>query len=81
MEITASRCLWPRLSECGSIDEVLLNIRMRAQIKGMISEAGRTRPELVDGDMLGQANNMFWLLMNELQDGGKGMDLCEVYGR
>ena len=30
-----------------SIDEVLLNIKMRAQIKGIITEAGRTRPELV----------------------------------
>jgi len=29
--------------------------------------------------MVGQANNMFWLLMNELQDGG--VDLGEVYGR
>jgi hypothetical protein len=51
-----------------SIDEVLLNIKMRAQIKGIIAEAGRTRPELVEADMVGQANNMFWLLMNELQD-------------
>jgi len=29
--------------------------------------------------MVGQANNMFWLLMNELQDGG--VDLGGVYGR
>ena len=81
MEATASLCLWPRLSECGSIDEVLLNIKMRAQIKGIIAEAGRTRPELVEADMVGQANNMFWLLMNELQDGNEGVDLGEVYGR
>ncbi len=67
MKATASLCLWPRLSEYGSIDEVLLNIKMRAQIKGIISEAGRTRPELVDGDVVGQANIMFWLIMNELQ--------------
>ncbi len=46
----------------------------------MIAEAGRTRPELVEGDMLGQANNMFWLLMNELQDGDEGVDLGGVYG-
>ena len=52
-----------------SIDEVLLNIKMRAQIKGIIAEAGRTRPELVEADMVGQANNMFWLLMNELRIG------------
>jgi len=69
MEATASLCLWPRLSRCRSIDEVLLNIKMRAQIKGIIAEAGRMRPELVQADMVGQANNMFWLLMNELQDG------------
>ncbi|NOR47344.1 MAG: hypothetical protein GQ533_04780 [Methanosarcinaceae archaeon] len=33
--------------------------------------------------MVGQANNMFWLLMDELQDGGGGelVDLGEVYGR
>jgi len=31
MEATASLCLYPRLSECGSIDEVLLNIKMRTQ--------------------------------------------------
>jgi len=64
MEATASLCLWPLLSECGSIDKVLLNIKMRAQIKGIIAEAVRTRPELVEADMVGQANNMFWLLMN-----------------
>jgi hypothetical protein len=64
-----------------SIDEVLLNIKMRTQIKGIITEAGRIRPELVEADMVGQANNMFWLLMNELQDGGGGVDLGEVYGR
>ena len=51
---------------------MLLNIKMRAQIKGIIAEAGRTRPELVEGDMVRQANNMFWLLMNELQDVGGG---------
>ena len=78
LDATASLCLWPRLSECGSIDEVLLNIKMRAQIKGIIAKAGRTRPGLVEADMVGQANNMFWLLMNELQDGG--VDLGEVYG-
>jgi len=44
MEATASFYLWPRLSECGSIDEVLLNIKMRAQIKGIIAETGRTKP-------------------------------------
>jgi len=64
-----------------SIDEVLLNIKMRAQIKGIITEAVRTRPELVEADMLRQANNMFWLLMNGLQDGDGGVDLGEVYGR
>jgi len=57
-----------------SIDE-----KMRAQIKGIIAEAVRTRPELVEGGMVGQANNIFWLLMNELQDGG--LDLDEVDGR
>ena len=80
MEATASLCLWPRLSECGSIDEVLLNIKMRTQIKGIVAEAARNRPELVEGDMVGQANNMFWLLMNELQDGDGGVDLGGVYG-
>lgn len=58
---------------------MLLNIKMRAQVKGIITGAVRTRPELVEADMVGQANNMFWLLMNELQDGG--VDLGEVYGR
>jgi len=54
---------------------------MRAQIKGIIAGAGRSRPELVETDMVGQANNMLWLLMNELQEGGGGVDLGEVYGR
>jgi len=35
----------------------------------------------VEADMVGQANNMFWLLMNELQDGDEGVDLGELYGR
>ena len=30
--------------------------------------------------MVGQANNMFWLMMNELQDRDGGVDLGEVYG-
>ena len=47
----------------------------------MIAETGRTRPKLVGADMVGQANNMFWLLMNELQDGNGGVDLGGVYGR
>ncbi|KAF5420534.1 MAG: hypothetical protein C5S44_08225 [Candidatus Methanocomedens sp.] len=46
-----------------------------------IAEAGRIRSELVVGDIVGQANYMFWLLMNELQDGYEGVDLGEVYGR
>ncbi len=54
---------------------------MRAQINGIIAGAGRIRPELVEGDMVGQANNMLRLLMNELQDGDRGVDLGEVYGR
>ena len=54
IEATASLCLWPRLSECMNIDEVLLNIRMRAHIKGIIAKAGRTRPELVEGKMVGR---------------------------
>jgi hypothetical protein len=66
MEATASLCLRHRLSECGSIDELLLNIKRRAQAKGIIGEAGRSRPELVEVDMVGQASNMFWLLVNEL---------------
>ena len=64
-----------------SIDEVLLNIKMRAQIKGIIAEAGRTRPELVEGDMVGQANNMFWLMMDELQEVDGGVYLGGLYGR
>ncbi len=59
---------------------MLLNIKMRTQIKGIVAEAARNRPELVEGDMVGQANNMFWLLMNELQDGDGGVDLGGVYG-
>jgi len=59
IEATVSLCFWPRLSECWCINEVLLNIKLRAQIKGMIAEAGRSRAELV-----GHANNMFWLIMN-----------------
>jgi len=57
---------------------VLLNIKMRAQINGIIAEAGRNWPELVEVDRVGQTNNMFWLLMNELQDGG--VDLGVVDG-
>ena len=51
MEATASLCLWPRISECKSIDGVLPNIKMRAQIKGIIAGAGWSRPELVEADM------------------------------
>jgi len=62
-----------------SIDEVLLNIKMRANIKGAIAKAGEDRPELVEADAVGQANNMFWLLVNELQDWDGSVDMGEVY--
>ncbi len=62
-----------------SIDEVLLNIKMRANIKGTIAKAGENRPELVEADAVGQANNMFWLLVNELQDWDGSVDMGEVY--
>jgi len=31
--------------------------------------------------MVGQANNMFWLLMNELQDGEGNVDLGDMHGQ
>lgn len=64
-----------------SIDEVLLNIKMRANIKGVIAKAGENRPELVEADAVGQANNMFWLLVNELQGWDERVDMIEVYRR
>ena len=64
-----------------SVDEVLLNLKMRARIKQIIAESGRERPELVEADMVGQANNMFWLLMNELQDENGHIDLGEIFNR
>ncbi|MFV9630275.1 MAG: ATPase, T2SS/T4P/T4SS family [Methanosarcinales archaeon] len=64
-----------------SVDEVLLNLKMRARIKQIIAESGRERPELVEADMVGQANNMFWLLMNELQDEKGHVDLGEIFNR
>ena len=60
---------------------MLLNIKMRAQINGIIAEAGRSKPELVEAGMVGQANNMCWLMINELQEGDEGVDSGEVYGR
>ena len=60
---------------------MLLNIKLRAQIKEIIVEVGRTRPELVEADIVGQANNMFRLMKNELQDRDGGVDLGEVYDR
>jgi len=35
----------------------------------------------VEGDVVGQANSMFWLLVNELQEGDEAVDLGEVYGQ
>ena len=64
-----------------SIDEVLLNIKMRANIKGTIAKAGENNPELVEADAVGRANNMFWLLVNELQDWDGSVDMSEVYRR
>ncbi|MBC2700812.1 MAG: type II/IV secretion system ATPase subunit [ANME-2 cluster archaeon] len=64
-----------------SIDKVLLNIKMRANIKGTIAKAGENRPELVEADAVGQANNMFWLLVNELQEWDGSVDMVEVYRR
>jgi flagellar protein FlaI len=62
-----------------SIEEVLLNIKIRAEIKEVIAKAGENRPELVEADAVGKANNMFWLLVNELQDRDGHVDMNEVY--
>jgi flagellar protein FlaI len=64
-----------------NVDDVLQNIKMRTKIKEIIAQAGRVRPELVEADMVGQANNMFWLLMTELQDEMGHVDLGEVYNK
>jgi hypothetical protein len=33
----------------------------------------------VEADAVGQANNMFWLLVNELQEWDGSVDMSEVY--
>lgn len=64
-----------------SIDEALLNIKMRAMIKQTIANAGKENPEFLEADVVGRANNMFWYYQEEERDEKGKVDFQAVYQR
>jgi flagellar protein FlaI len=64
-----------------TIDEALLNIKMRAMIKQTIANAGKENPEFLEADVVGRANNMFWYYQEEERDEKGKVDFQAVYQR
>ncbi|TGC08497.1 type II/IV secretion system ATPase subunit [Methanolobus halotolerans] len=64
-----------------TIDQALGHIRLRARIKGLMAEYGRTDPFFVKASAVSTANNMFWLLMGEERYCEDGTDLQRVYSK
>jgi flagellar protein FlaI len=64
-----------------TIDEALLNIKMRAMIKQTIANTGREHPEFLEADVVGKANNMFWYYQEEERDEKGKVDFQAVYQR
>jgi len=61
-----------------TVDDAILNIKMRAMIKEAIARAGLRDGRLVEADMVSKANNMFWLYLDDMH--GR-VDFQEVYER
>ena len=51
-----------------SIENALANIRLRAKIKEKIVEEGNKNPELLEAKAVRDANNAFWMLIEESKD-------------
>ncbi|MDD5617336.1 MAG: type II/IV secretion system ATPase subunit, partial [Candidatus Methanoperedens sp.] len=64
-----------------TIDEALLNIKMRAMIKQTIANTGKDNPEFLEADVVGKANNMFWYYQEEERDEKGKVDYQAVYQR
>lgn len=64
-----------------SIDEALLNIKLRAMVKQTIANAGKEHPEFLEADAVGRANNMFWYYQEETRDEKGNVDFQAVYQR
>ncbi len=64
-----------------TIDQALSHIRLRAKIKGLLAEYGKTDPFFVRASTVSACNNMFWLLMDEEVSFNGGANLQKVYSR
>lgn len=64
-----------------TIDEALLNIKMRAMIKQTIANSGKENPEFLEAEFVGKGNNMFWYYQEEERDEKGKVDFQAVYQR
>ena len=64
-----------------TIDQALSHIRLRAKIKGLLAEYGKTDPFFVRASTVSACNNMFWLLMDEEVSFNGEANLQKVYSR
>lgn len=62
-----------------SVDLALQNIDMRTRMKEKIADAGRSRPGLLEAGAVARSNNMFWLLMDSLENEQEGPDFDALY--
>ncbi len=64
-----------------TIDEALLNIKIRAMIKQTMANTGKEKPQFLEANVVGKANNMFWYYQEEERDEKGKVDFQAVYQR
>jgi Tfp pilus assembly pilus retraction ATPase PilT len=64
-----------------TVDETLLNIKMREKIKETMAYAGAHNPGFAEADMVSRANNMFWYFQEKEKSGDGKVDFQKVYDR
>lgn len=64
-----------------TIDEALLNIKIRAMIKQTMANIGKEKPQFLEADVVGKANNIFWYYQEEERDEKGKVDFQAVYQR
>jgi flagellar protein FlaI len=64
-----------------SVENALENIRLRAEMKNMIVTSSAQNPELLEAATVQDANNMFWLCIEESKRRHKQVDYEDVWCR
>ena len=62
-----------------SVEKALQNIRLRANIKRTIVEHSKENPELLEAEANRDANNAFWMFIEESKKQDKDVDYKKVW--